>query len=120
MRRGDFLLSAVAACLAVAILAMPSACASAAGLPRLEKHVETVLYNFGSTGGAPETGVIADAGGTLYGTAVGGGPAGRGSVFALIPGQQGYTEQDLYDFCKDKNCSDGARPSGGVVRTKDG
>jgi uncharacterized repeat protein (TIGR03803 family) len=120
MLRGVFLLSAAAAWLAIAILPMAPACASAANPPRTEKHAETVLYSFGSTGGAPETGVIADAGGTLYGTAVGGGPAGWGSVFALIPGRQGYTEQDLYDFCKDKHCSDGARPSGGLVRTKDG
>jgi uncharacterized repeat protein (TIGR03803 family) len=120
MPRGDFLLSAVAAWLAIAIIAMPPAGAWAASPPRPKKNAETVLYSFGSPGGAPETGVIADTGGMLYGTAVGGGPAGWGSVFALIPGQQEYTEQDVYDFCKDKNCSDGARPSGGLVRTKDG
>ena len=116
MCRSQILHSAVTACLAIATLFVAQRVqAASAPTPQIN-----ILYSFGGPGGAPETGVIADAGGTLYGTAVGGGPAGWGSVFALTPGQQGYTEKDLYDFCKDKTCSDGARPLGGLTLGKDG
>jgi uncharacterized repeat protein (TIGR03803 family) len=45
----------------------------------------TTLYNFGVTSGAvvPEGGVIADSAGNLYGTTLGGGTYGYGTVFKL-------------------------------------
>jgi len=47
---------------------------------------ETILYSFsgGADGSNPETGVIRDAAGTLYGTTVGGG-SGAGVVYKVTP-----------------------------------
>jgi uncharacterized repeat protein (TIGR03803 family) len=47
--------------------------------------IETVLYKFinGSDGAGPEAGLIADKQGALYGTTIGGGTAGLGTVFKL-------------------------------------
>jgi uncharacterized repeat protein (TIGR03803 family) len=75
---------------------------------------ETVLYSFGggADGAGSGSGVIADASGTLYGTTVFGGPASNGDIFALTPGQTGWTEKVLYTF---SGGSDGARPLGGLV-----
>ncbi|MGD0189505.1 MAG: choice-of-anchor tandem repeat GloVer-containing protein [Rhizomicrobium sp.] len=82
--------------------------------------VETVLYAFkgGADGDNPESNLIADASGNLYGTAVGGGgnsPAcrkifqtgGCGIVFEIAPDT---SEKILYAFCHKANCKDGASP----------
>jgi uncharacterized repeat protein (TIGR03803 family) len=52
---------------------------------------ETVLYAFtgGSDGSEPQTGVIRDAAGNLYGTTSRGGTAGAGVVFKITPGVTG-------------------------------
>jgi uncharacterized repeat protein (TIGR03803 family) len=80
---------------------------------------ESILYSFtgGSDGGFPETGVIADGQGNLYGTTVAGGQQGNcnyggtcGVVFELIPNQDGsWTESVLYRF---QGGADGANPFG--------
>jgi uncharacterized repeat protein (TIGR03803 family) len=96
------------------------------------KH--TVLYNFcppSSTpfctdGAAPNTALIEDASGNLYGMTVLGGtgtPAlecaglGCGTVFKLSPNGGGYTETVLYNFCSQggSNCTDGAYPYGAAL-----
>ena len=79
---------------------------------------ETVLYQFCalpscSDGGISLAGLIADTQGALYGTTGGGGAAGRGTVFKLMPpakGQAAWTETVLYSFCSLPNCSDGDGP----------
>ena len=73
---------------------------------------ETVLYAFtgGSDGGAPDTKLIFDEAGNLYGTTNGGGDAscGCGTVFELTPGLSGlWTETVLHAF---KGGTDGASP----------
>jgi uncharacterized repeat protein (TIGR03803 family) len=81
---------------------------------------ESVLYSFtgGNDGGAPQTGVIADGEGNLYGTTLIGGQSGPGCVhggtcgvvFELIPNQDGsWTESVLYRF---QGGADGANPFG--------
>jgi uncharacterized repeat protein (TIGR03803 family) len=49
---------------------------------------QTVLYTFtgGSDGSEPQSGVIRDATGNLYGTTSGGGSAGFGAVYKVTPG----------------------------------
>ena len=73
---------------------------------------ETVLYSFlgfeGGDGGNPQSGLIADSSGNLYGTTVAGGyiHCDAGSVFELTPpasGQTAWTETQLYAFCGDKD-----------------
>ena len=84
---------------------------------------EQVLHNFdnGVGGFAPWAGVIFDAAGNLYGTAVRGGSsgswncvfAGCGTIFELTPTAGGnWTEQLLHNF---GNGTDGYSPTGGVI-----
>ncbi len=72
---------------------------------------ESVLWNFsgGSDGGVPESGVIFDSEGNLYGTTAFG--SGSGTVYQLSPSQSGWTEKTLYTFTG----RDNGNASGGLV-----
>ena len=82
---------------------------------------ETVIYAFqgGEHGANPQAGLIADAGGALYGTTAYGGSRscpgnygqGCGTVFELTPARRGYTERVLHAF---EARSDGADPVAGL------
>jgi uncharacterized repeat protein (TIGR03803 family) len=70
---------------------------------------ETDLYNFArqSDGGNPQSGVIFDAHGNMYGTNVNGG-SGYGVVYEMTPSGDGWTYQVLYTFTGGQ---DGANPA---------
>jgi uncharacterized repeat protein (TIGR03803 family) len=76
---------------------------------------ENILYSFGSNGSGaayPQSNVIIDRAGNLYGTTVG----GRGAVYKLAPpGWQDtdWTESTLYDF--PNPTTDGEVPGGGLI-----
>jgi uncharacterized repeat protein (TIGR03803 family) len=84
---------------------------------------ETVIYTFPGLV-APNGGLIADAGGSLYGTTLDGGSCdsyyGCGTVYKLTPptapGAE-WTQQVLYNF---QGGNDGWAPSGGLVMDKTG
>ncbi len=84
---------------------------------------ETVIHNFSisvSDGTGPLDGLIFDRAGNLYGTTLGGGAFGQGTVFKLeAPAVAGgaWTESVLYSF---KFSTDGGNPIGGVVFDKSG
>jgi uncharacterized repeat protein (TIGR03803 family) len=93
---------------------------------------ETVLHTFlgnyfgQSDGYSPQTGVIFDTTGNLYGTTAAGGDyscgggvgnGGCGAVFELTPTAGGWTESILYSFHK---ASDGIDPQAGLVIDKSG
>ena len=62
---------------------------------------EKVLYSFsnGTDGGNPQSGLILDGTGNLYGTTYVGGSYGYGTAFELTPGAGGsWTEKVLYSF----------------------
>jgi hypothetical protein len=60
---------------------------------------ESILYSFESGAGNPETGLVFDSQGDLYGASLFGGAAGRGFVFELIPSGGGqWSEETLYTF----------------------
>ncbi|HET6276624.1 MAG TPA: choice-of-anchor tandem repeat GloVer-containing protein [Candidatus Cybelea sp.] len=93
--------------------------------PAGSSYRERVLYHFCQAsnctdGGAPQAGVIFDAGGDLYGTTPRGGANGSGTVFKLTPSGSGYTERVLYSFCRRAGCEDGAAPAAGLVMDKSG
>jgi uncharacterized repeat protein (TIGR03803 family) len=69
---------------------------------------ETALYNFtrGTDGGNPQSGIIFDASGNIYGTNVNGGQ-GYGVVYEMTPSNGGWRYQVLYTFT---NGQDGANP----------
>lgn len=82
--------------------------------------VESIIYNFNGAGdgSGPESGVIIDAAGNLYGTATAGGDLncafsqGCGTVFELSPSASGWTENTLYTF---ENNNVGLSPYPGLV-----
>jgi uncharacterized repeat protein (TIGR03803 family) len=81
---------------------------------------ENTLYSFSIKGGGyPETGVIFDADGNLYGTLWTGGkcgPWGCGVVYKLSRNADGsWTESVLHKFCSLKKCRDGENPYAGLT-----
>jgi len=76
-----------------------------------QEGVETVLYNFkdGSDGAYPQGALIRDKAGNFYGTTLGGGTAGTGTVFGITP--KGV-ERVLYSFA---GGTDGADPEAGLA-----
>lgn len=86
---------------------------------------QSVIYSFtgGNDGANPDSDLIFDQAGNLYGATAAGGndhcdsPIGCGTVFQLTPSGGGWTEHVLYTF---QNGSDGAMPQGGLVRDQNG
>jgi uncharacterized repeat protein (TIGR03803 family) len=78
---------------------------------------EKVLHRFMVDDGAtPQSGVIFDSTGNLYGTTLQGGNASNGTVFKLAPNADGrWTEHVLYSFCRLTACEDGAMPHAGLI-----
>lgn len=82
---------------------------------------ETVLYNFtgGADGSSPESPVIMDSAGNIYGTTIYGGAPGCytgascGVVFELSPAGGSWTETVLYAFPNDE--AEGFWPVGGLI-----
>jgi hypothetical protein len=82
----------------------------------------TVPYIFCSQssctdGGFPRAGLVMDAAGNLYGAAQVGGANDHGAAFMLTPNQDrtAWTETVLYSFCPQEPCSDGEKPSSGLI-----
>lgn len=91
-------------------------------VPNGEQSVETVLYQFCAQadcadGAFPQSTLVIDASGDLFGTTfVGGGhdeqsPAGAGVVFRL----RGTDLRVLHSFCAQTACTDGWDPAPGVI-----
>ncbi len=80
---------------------------------------EKTLYTFpgGSRGDDPQTGVVSDSEGNLYGTTDYGGTYGWGTVFELKHSQTGWIEEVLYSF---EGSSNGFTPSGNLLIDKAG
>lgn len=82
------------------------------------KWTETVIHNFAgypNDGGGPESGLVFDAAGNIYGTTWTGGKNAAGTVYKLARQSNGtYKQNILYNF----NCCDGSdgaqNPSQGV------
>ena len=79
-----------------------------------------VIYNFGSNGASdgllPSGKLLPDALGNFYGTTLGGGTNGYGTVFELSPSATGWTESVLYSFCNNGYpCPDGEYPASGLI-----
>jgi uncharacterized repeat protein (TIGR03803 family) len=75
---------------------------------------ETVLYSFqgGRDGADPHATVVADSTGALYGTTIGGGVHGAGTVFKLTPTSLGYAKSTLHLFT---GPPDGAQPDAHLI-----
>jgi uncharacterized repeat protein (TIGR03803 family) len=77
-------------------------------------HRFRVNYKVGHDGQLPETVVVRDAQGNLYGTTEEGGPSGYGVVYEITPDG---AEKILHDFCTG-DCSDGAYPNDLIIDAK--
>jgi uncharacterized repeat protein (TIGR03803 family) len=77
---------------------------------------ETVLYGFtgGTDGAKPFAGVMQDAEGNLYGTAIGGGASGNGVIFEV---SKAGKESVLYSFT---GGADGAAPTSSLIMDTEG
>lgn len=89
------------------------------GVPRAQAQTYTVLHEFtgGDDGGYPQSALVIDRAGNLYGTAVLGGRSGEGVVFKMEHSGSGWTLQPLYSFY---GGSDGAAPWGPLTMAADG
>jgi uncharacterized repeat protein (TIGR03803 family) len=81
----------------------------------------TTLYNFCefancTDGSAPQSSVLADAQGNLFGTTLSGGVNNEGTVFELAKRHGAYTIVTLVSF----DGTNGSAPFGGVVADRDG
>jgi len=79
----------------------------------------STLLNFNVTNGeAPQSGLIADANGNLFGTTFKGGTSGDGTVFEIVKTTSGYASAPtiLVNF----NGTNGAGPRGGLIADANG
>jgi uncharacterized repeat protein (TIGR03803 family) len=76
------------------------------------------IYDFyGEDGSNPNGKLLFDAAGNLYGTTYNGGVNGKGTIFKLTAGANGWSETVLYSF---KGLADGANPAAGLVMDANG
>jgi hypothetical protein len=79
------------------------------------------LYDFlgGGNGGEPQSGIIFDKKGNMYGTGIAGGND-WGIAFELKRVGGKWTQVMLHNFCSRNNCADGASPDAPLVFDQDG
>jgi uncharacterized repeat protein (TIGR03803 family) len=77
------------------------------------------IFNFDdwNYGAQPVAGLVQGADGNLYGTTEWGGTSSAGTVFKITPTG---TLTNLYNFCSQSNCADGAHPEGALIQAADG
>ncbi len=86
--------------------------------PASALYSESVLHDFCkwtncADGKNPQSELVADSAGNLYGTATLGGKHGEGVVFKYVPSTGKY--YTLHNFCAFTSCRDGSQPQGGVI-----
>ena len=78
----------------------------------------SILHQFNNQvgdGAEPQSALIFDGSGNLYGTTMAGGHAGHGTVFELAPGQNGKWAEKLIYLFQGENHGDGGHPVAGLT-----
>jgi uncharacterized repeat protein (TIGR03803 family) len=105
------------AVLLLGLMAMAAVAAAPRALAGGRGAVE-VIHSFGDGDGEyPATDLVVDRTGTVYGTTTQGGGLNSGTVFALSPSGQGWTESVIYSFTSGP---DGGQPYNGVTLDRQG
>ena len=78
---------------------------------RREKVMHSFCAQADCADGKFPSGLIAAAGGNLFGVAQNGGSGSAGVAFELSPQGNGFAETVLYNFCSAQNCADGRFPA---------
>jgi uncharacterized repeat protein (TIGR03803 family) len=78
---------------------------------------ESVIHSFTGDGMEPESGVIFDSAGNLYGTTAFGGRYDQGTIYQLTPSGSGWNARILYSF---QGIPDGALPFGALIFDRSG
>jgi uncharacterized repeat protein (TIGR03803 family) len=109
---------AAVATLTAMLAGSPPVAAAAVGRS-VRSAAENVLFSFNGTtdGGYPDTDLVVDAAGNLYGTTVEGGDYTSGTVFELTPSGGGWIHTVLYSF---HGGADGGEPYKGVTLDAEG
>ena len=99
---------------ATASLSGPQGGGTVFELNRSENWAFSLIYSFrGQQVQGPQSGLIMDVAGNLYGTTNQEGRYNYGSVFKLSPSNGGWTYTSLHDFCAGGlPCTDGSLPVG--------
>jgi len=76
-----------------------------------------VLYAFQSVGDGlwPIGRLVFDREGNLYGATLDGGASNSGNIFELTRQGDSWSKTELYAFCGQSNCTDGALPNGSLI-----
>jgi uncharacterized repeat protein (TIGR03803 family) len=91
---------------------------AAAALASRAQTFKTLLIFDVTDGATPvDTPFVQGTDGNLYGTTLGGGSNGSGTVFKITAAGEITT---LYSFCSQANCADGSLPYGGLVLGRNG
>lgn len=74
---------------------------------------ESIIHSFGSgtDGESPQSGVVLDTAGNVYGTTDGGGTGAVGTVYQLVPSHGGWVENVLVNF----DVTNGDGPYGNLI-----
>jgi uncharacterized repeat protein (TIGR03803 family) len=84
----------------------------------LHAQTFTTLFSFDGTDGEyPAAALVQATNGDLYGTTEYGGANANGTVFKITPTG---TLTVLYSFCAQSGCTDGERPSAGLIQATNG
>jgi uncharacterized repeat protein (TIGR03803 family) len=97
---------------------LPVLALCAATAMALHAQTFTTLFSFDGTDGEyPAAALVQATNGDLYGTTEYGGANANGTVFKITPTG---TLTVLYSFCAQSGCTDGERPSAGLIQATNG
>lgn len=102
-----------------ALLALASASLHANADPVLSTLHSFCKIDCGD-GASPQTPLLQDANGNLFGVTNSGGTGGEGVVFELLRKGAHYKFKVVYTFCSLADCADGTLPQGGLIEDVNG